>query len=51
MEKLTQTIECNEAYIGGLSKWRKNKPDENGEWKKNTRHIGTKHQVFVLGTV
>jgi transposase-like protein len=51
MEKLAGTIECDEAYIGGLSKWRKNKPDENGEWKKNKRGLGTEHQVCIWGAV
>jgi transposase-like protein len=51
VEKLVGTIECDEAYIGGLSKWRKTKPDENGEFKKNKRGVGTEHQVCVWGAV
>lgn len=50
-QKLAGTIECDEAYIGDLSKWRKNKPDENGEFKVNKRGVGTEHQVCIWGAV
>ena len=48
-QKLADIIECDEVYIGVLSKWHKNKPDENGEFKVNKRGVGTEHQVCICG--
>jgi transposase-like protein len=51
MQKLSGTIEVDEAYIGGLSKWRKNRPDENGNFPVNKRGVGTQHQICIWGAV
>lgn len=50
-EKLKGTVEADEAYIGGLSKWRKRRFDENGVLMPWKRGIGTAHQVCVWGSV
>lgn len=45
-------VEADEAYIGGLSKWRKRKWDEEtGEIIKNKRGVGTEHLQRIWGVV